>query len=97
MQQCSGGRFFVRVMGGRAGDLYGRDHTGRYLDEFVNDVFYGHIRDDFEAALDLKKPVLSRIAIPVEERDFIEVFQGVFPCQKEKMHLLLVPVAPVVS
>lgn len=97
IQRCSGGRFYFRVMGGRVGDLYGRNHTGRYLDEFVDKQTHGHIWTSFEEALDRKKPVLSRMRIPVKERDFLQVYQGSFPCKKDMTELLIVPIAPIAS
>lgn len=71
--------FHYRLCGTGCVDLFGIDYTGKTLGEDLPPEATETRRAEFEAVMTSKQPVYSTTNLPIEGRDFITVYRGVFP------------------
>lgn len=71
--------FHYRLCGTRCVDLFGIDYTGKTLGDDLPPDATETYRSEFETVMASKQPVYSTRNLPIEGRDFITVFRGVFP------------------
>ena len=64
-------RFRYRLWGTRVTELYGRDFTGRYLDEIIIPTRVEEIQRIFEEVTATAVPHFWQIPVPVENRAFV--------------------------
>ena len=71
--------FHYRLCGTGCVDLFGIDYTGKTLGEDLPPEATETRRAEFEAVMTSRQPVYSTTNLPIEGRDFITVYRGVFP------------------
>ena len=64
-------RFQYRLWGTKVTELYGRDYTGRFLDDVISPARLDEIRSVFEAVVATKEPHFWQTPVPAENRDFV--------------------------
>ena len=75
--------FHYRLCGTGCVDLFGIDYTGKTLGDDLPPEATETRREEFTTVMASKQPVFSTTQLPIEGRDFISVYRGVFPvCSK---------------
>ncbi len=71
--------FHYRLCGTGCVDLFGIDYTGKMLGDDLPPEATKTRREEFATVMASKQPVFSTTQLPIEDRDFIAVYRGVFP------------------
>lgn len=71
--------FHYRLCGTGCVDLFGIDYTGKTLGDDLPPEATETRREEFATVMAAKQPVFSATELPIEDRDFISVYRGVFP------------------
>ncbi len=71
--------FHYRLCGTGCVDLFGIDYTGKTLGDDLPPEATETRREEFATVMASKQPVFSTTQLPIENREFISVYRGVFP------------------
>ncbi len=75
--------FHYRLCGTGCVELFGIDYTGKTLGDDLPPEATKTRREEFATVMASKQPVFSTTQLPIENRDFISVYRGVFPVCSE--------------
>lgn len=71
--------FQYRLCGTGCVELFGIDYTGKKLGDDLPPDAAAIRRAEFATVMQSKQPVFSSTELPIEDREFILVYRGVFP------------------
>lgn len=87
-----------RLCGSGCADLCGFDYTGRLLGEGIKADAAAERHVEFQRVLLTQRPAFSVTSLPVEGREFVDVYRAVFPLRgKREADQLLFVLAPVAA
>ncbi|MGV8996016.1 MAG: PAS domain-containing protein [Parvibaculaceae bacterium] len=79
--------FRYRLSGTGCRDIFGIDYTGKILGESLTPDGANARKHEFQKVISTGKPIYSSSHLPIAERDFINVFRGVFPVSVNGNHI----------
>lgn len=71
--------FRYRLAGTGCTDLFGIDYTGKMLGDNLTPEGAAIRRQEFARVLEEGRPIISATNLPIQAKDFIKVYRGVFP------------------
>ncbi len=91
--------FRYRLAGTGCTDLFGIDYTGKMLGENLTPEGTDIRRREFARVLEEGRPIISSTNLPIQSKDFIKVYRGVFPvtASGESTDQMFVVIAPLAT
>ena len=91
------GHLYYAISGTGCDTIFGYTYQGRRFGEGLPVDAFEARKKEFERAVRDQKPLYSRVMLPVLNREFIEVYRGVFPFLSADLNLeaMVVVIAPI--
>ncbi len=91
------GHLYYAVSGTRCDDIFGFIYQGKMFGEGLPPDAVADRKAEFSIAIERQAPLYSRNMLPVDGKEYIEVFRGVFPflSNDNSFDAMMVIIAPV--
>ena len=91
------GGLYYAISGGGCDEVCGFRYQGKTFGEGLPAKAAEDRRREFEDVVRKRKPLYSKVSLPIEDKGFIEVYRGVFPFLDEDgtLEALVVVLSPV--